>query len=121
MASAIERCLYGSRGTHAVVWFALAPSRVVIAVAPWDELGSVTEATFEAAELRSVWAAEDAGPEDIALPWDIIGFDSNEVGDDQWEFVVCCGVVEYAWRSEWPRLTPRYDEPRPPIGVASGE
>jgi hypothetical protein len=36
MASAIECYLYGSRGTHAVVWFALGPSRVVVAVAPWN-------------------------------------------------------------------------------------
>jgi len=104
MASAIECYLYGSRGTHAVVWFALGPSRVVVAVAPWDELGSVTEATFEAAELLSVWAAEDATPEDIALPWDIIGFDSKELGNGRWEFVVNCCDVEYAWRSA--RLTP---------------
>jgi hypothetical protein len=66
--------------------------------------------------LRSVWAAEDAGPEDIALPWDIVEFDSKEVGDDRWEFVVNCTVVEYAWRSEWPRLTQRCDEPRSPFG-----
>jgi hypothetical protein len=105
MASAIENYLYGSRGTHALVAFSIDQTRVMVGVAPWVDLNAVTEATFEAAELLSVWSDRNHTPEEIALPWDIIGFDSRELSQSRWEFVINCSVVEFCWRSEWPRQT----------------
>jgi hypothetical protein len=106
MASAIEKHLYGSRGTHALLAFTVAQGRVTIVVAPWDDLAAFTEANFEAAELLSIWAAPDQTSQDISLPWDIIGFDSTELPGGRWEFLLyCSGVVEFCWRSKWPYLT----------------
>jgi hypothetical protein len=91
VASAVEQHLYGSRGTHALRSITLAERRVV----------------FEDAELRHVWADPDTKPEEAALPWDIIGFDSTELAGGRWEFVVNCSVVEFCWRSAWPGRTRR--------------
>jgi hypothetical protein len=102
VSSLIEQHLYGSHGTHALLSLTLAEGRVVVAVAPWSQLTAVTVAAFEAAELVHVWAAPDTPPAEIALPWDIIGFDSTDLGGGRWEFLVNCSDVEFCWRSTWP-------------------
>ncbi len=107
MASAIEQYLYGSRGTHALLSITLAKRRVVVVVAPWSHPAEATEAVFEDAELRHVWADPGTKPEEAALPWDIIGFDSTELAGGRWEFLVNCSVVEFCWRSAWPGRTSR--------------
>jgi hypothetical protein len=96
MASAIETWLYGSDRPHGIVSFHVSPGQIVIAVAPypWDAREVVTDATFEAAVLRYVQSHSDLSPDDVELPWDIIGFDSYELADGRWEFVVCCSALE---------------------------
>src|SRR4051812_34841327 len=88
VASAIEQHLYGTRGTHALLSITLAERRVVVLVAPWSHSAEVTEAVFDDAEVRHVWAAPDAPPEEARLPWDVIGFESTELTGGRWEFVV---------------------------------
>ena len=101
-ASAIEKYLYGSRGTHALLSITLAARRVAVVVAPWSHPAEATEAVFEDAELKHVWADPDISAEEIAPPWDIISFDSTEWAGGQWEFAVNCSGVEFCWRSTWP-------------------
>ena len=84
---------------------------MIVAIAPWSHPVEVKEASFEVAELQSVWAAPDTPIEDIALPWDIIAFDNRDLTGGRWEFSVYCSVVEFCWRSEWPRLTSRSSGP----------
>jgi len=105
VASLIEIHLYGHYGTHALLSLTLAEGRVVVEVAPWTKLKTVTRAVFDAAELQSVWAAPDTPPTEIALPWDIIFFDCTDLGGGRWQFLVYCSVVEFCWRSAWPDTT----------------
>jgi len=111
MASLIERHLYGSYGTHALVSLTLAERRVVVEVAPWTQLAAVTVATFEAAELQHLWSALDTPLSKISLPWDIISFDSTDLGGGRWEFLVYCSIAEMCWRSLWPVAEQRHAEP----------
>jgi hypothetical protein len=80
VASAIEQHLYGTCGTHTLLSITLAERRVLVAVAPWSHPAEATEAVFEHAELRHLGASPDTADEEVGLPWDIIGFDSTELG-----------------------------------------
>ena len=111
MASLIEQHFYGSRGAHALLSITLAEWRVVVVMAPWVDLAAVTVAVFESADLRHVWAAHDKAEAEFALPWDIIGFDSADLGGGRWAFVVYCSDVELCWRSDWPVTKKRQAEP----------
>jgi hypothetical protein len=108
VASLIEKHLYGHYGTHALRSLTLAEGRVVVEVAPWTELKTVTRAVFGAAELHSVWAPYTP-PTEIALPWDIIFFECTELGGGRWEFLVYCSDVEFCWRSAWPDTTSLFE------------
>lgn len=112
MASQIELHLYRSHGAHALLSITLAERRVVIVVAPWADLSAVIVAVFESADLRHVWAAHDKAEVEFALPWDIIGFDSADLGGGRWEFLVNCIEVEICWRSAWPVVERRSKEQR---------
>jgi len=89
----------------------LAERRVIIEIAPWAALAAVTVAVFESADLRHVWAAHDTAEAEFALPWDIIGFDSADLGGGRWEFVMNCRDVELCWRLDWPVTEKRQAEP----------
>lgn len=80
VASLIEQQLYGSYGAHALLSITLAVRRVIIEIAPWADLAAVTVVVFEWADLRHVWSAHDKAEAEFALPWDIIGFDSADLG-----------------------------------------
>jgi len=118
VATLIEQQLYGSYGAHAMLSITLAKRRVIIEIAPWADLAAVTVPVFESADLRHVWAAHDTAETEFALPWDIIGFDSTDLGGGRWEFVINCSDVELCWRSDWPVVEQRHGEPR---AVAHGE
>jgi hypothetical protein len=60
-----------------------------------------TVATFHDARLVSVDAYAD-GPDDLELPWDVIGFDCDELGDGRWRFVLHSDVMEWCFESAWP-------------------
>ena len=105
MASRIEQQLYGTLGTHALLSLTPGEGRVAITVAPWTQLTKATSAFFRSAELTSLWIAPDCSAEELAFPWDIIGFDCYERGQDRWDFVLYCSHIELCWRSRWPDIT----------------
>ncbi len=105
MVTAIERLLYGDLGIHGVSEFALSPGVVRLRLAPWEGPSVSTVATFHDARLVSVDAYAD-GPEDLELPWDVIGFDCYELGGGRWRFVLHSDVMEWCFESAWPVVEP---------------
>lgn len=102
-ASAIETALYGNRGTHGVVEFALALESVRLRLAPWAEPSAWVLAAFSNAKLVSLETYTDTGDE-LGLPWDVLGFDSYEQGEGRWRFVLHCDEVEWCFESDWPSI-----------------
>jgi hypothetical protein len=103
VSTEIENFLYGKGGTHAVVEVTLSAERLILTVAPWAEPSSVKVAEFLEPRVVSVTVNTD-DPDDLNLPWDIIGFDSHPLPDSRWGFVLYCGGVEYVFESRWPQL-----------------
>lgn len=112
MASLIEQQLYGSSGAHALLSLTLAERQVVVMLAPKADLAAVTVAEFNSATLRHLWAAHDTPHAEFELPWEIIGFDSTDLGGGRWEFLINCINVEFCWRSAWPVQTSRGVNPK---------
>ena len=94
MATPIEMFLYGSGGEHAVVEIVLSAGRLIVSVAPWASLPDVKVAEFTEAKITSIFVYTDS-PDDLNLPWDIIGFDSFRLSESHWEFVLHCAGIEY--------------------------
>lgn len=106
MLTEIESLLFRQRNeTHAVVKIGQSEKRLVMSVAPWEQLGSAVTARFLDARITSVDVYAD-DPEDLNLPWDIIGFDCHRLTDKRWRFVLHGGGIEYCWESQWPELVP---------------
>jgi hypothetical protein len=103
MSTPIEMFLYGSGGTHAVVEIVLAADKLVLSVAPWTSLPDVKVAEFTEAKIASIDVYADS-PDDLNLPWDIIGFDSHRLSESHWKFVLHCAGVEYVFEARWPQL-----------------
>lgn len=100
MATAIEQALYGRRGTHGVTEFTLTPGVVRLRLEPWEGQG-YTDAVFGAARLTSVECYPD-DHDTLDPPWDVIGFDSYDLGDGRWRFVLHCAAIEWCFESSWP-------------------
>ena len=100
MLNAIEQLLYGGRGTHGVSEFTVSPGVVRLRLAPGEGPGH-TVAVFGEARLTSVEAYPRA-PEDLDLPWDVVGIDCYDLGGGRWRFVLHCGAVEWCFESAWP-------------------
>jgi hypothetical protein len=112
VSSRIEQFLFKQKGAHAVVGFMQSEKRLVLSVAPWEEMASVVIAEFSEATVTSV-GVHGAEPDDLSVPWDIVGFDSYLISDEKWRFVLCCTGIEYIFESKWPCLcmNPANDNP----------
>src|SRR3954469_9383190 len=100
MASRIEQFLLSNDGTYAVVEIRQAEKRLTLSIAPWQNLESVVTADFAEAAVTSI-DIHPAAPDELNVPWDIIGFDSYPLSENRWRFVLCCAGVEYAFESIW--------------------
>ena len=78
VASEIEKNLFGQYGTHGVVKITLAETKIVVSVAPWEQLSAVTTAEFTRASISSIYA-NGGETTDFDLPWDIIAFESRHL------------------------------------------
>lgn len=115
MASEIEVALYGedwaSRvssagevGEHCVLAFSLAEGWLRMRVAPWDwRFSRWAEATFEKVALQHF--GETAGePDDLKLPWGIVGFHSQKLEAGTWQFTLHCHCSRWIWHADWPTI-----------------
>jgi hypothetical protein len=110
LATKIEKLLYGNFGTHGVTEFSVSSGVVRVRVAPWASPSVQTTAVFRGARLTSVDAyPTDAG--DLDPPWDVIGFDSDELGGGRWRFVLHCDAIEWCFESAWPDVERQEAEP----------
>ena len=103
MATAIETSLYGSDGTHGVVEISLSADELIVSVAPWKNLSVVKVADFTELKITSIEVYAD-NPDDLNLPWDIIGFDCYPLSEPRWKFVLHCAGIEFVFESRWPTL-----------------
>jgi hypothetical protein len=103
MTTAIEQYLFKWDEPSAVVAVALVEKQILISIAPWEQLSLAVSAQFEEAMITSLEVYADS-PDDLNLPWDIIGFDSYPLPDERWRFVLHCIGIEYVFEARWPRL-----------------
>ena len=104
MLTKIEQVMFRECNvTHAVVGFALTQDKLLLTVAPWNDLAFLLSAEFPAFKITSLDVYPDE-PIDLNLPWDIIGFNSDAIDSERWEFVLHCDSIEYSFESKWPVL-----------------
>ena len=60
-------------------------------------------AKFGNAKILTLDTYED-DVNDIKLPWDIIGFDSDELLNGGWSFCLHTDCIEYCFESDWPEI-----------------
>lgn len=119
MASEIERALYGELadrvlasgevGDHCLLELSVSitgdATEIRVRVAPWGrEYSRGTEAAFNAATLLRI-AQVAADPEELELPWGIVGFHSRPDGDT-WHFILNTRAARVEWASAWPTIRP---------------
>jgi len=115
LLTVIERAMFSDGGTHAVTAFAHAATTITLSVAPWTDQaeqvrGHYTDHAalktghFPAARLLHCTLMDDdlSEGQQPPLPWDILGFDTKQLGQERWSFVLCCQEIEYVWESSWP-------------------
>jgi hypothetical protein len=103
MSTEIEKFLYGQFGTHGVVEIGLSTKRLILSVVPWTHPSLVKVAEFMQSRISSIEVYAD-NPDDLNLPWDIIGFNSFPLSESRWTFVLHCAGIEYNFESRWPTL-----------------
>lgn len=100
----------GELGNHCILEFSwlhdqITESDVVrLRLAPWDrEYAQHTVAVFADAQ---VWSINQVShdPEDIELPWLIVSFICQDVGDGCWRFGLNCHQFRLTWTSKWPTI-----------------
>jgi hypothetical protein len=101
MATKIEKALYRNFGTHGVKRFLQEKSRLNIVMAPWEDLSNEASATFDSCEILSINVVNN-DPEDLNLPWDIVGFGSEQLENGMWQFCLHCSGIEYVFKANWP-------------------
>ncbi len=115
----IEQVMFSSTSTHAVTAFGVSATRITVRIAPWtgEEVQAQGQETdperqrqgdFLTVRLISREVPDDGLPQDQEplLPWDIIGFDAYDLGQERWQFVLCCCEIAYVWESNWPQIEP---------------
>ena len=108
--SQIENYLYEADLIgHAVMNFEEKSGTIVLTIAPWPytndpdpDMSRKKVAAFDNAVITSREILEEGAT--LEYPWDIIGFDSYERGNDRYEFVLHCDEIEIAFESLWPKL-----------------
>lgn len=99
--TAIERTLFLDEIAHWVEAFDWLPDALVIQLHPCMLPEALVLARFPLPQLVSVDCSH-ADNELKEFPWEIIGFDSEQVADGRWEFCLFTDQVEYVFVSGWP-------------------
>ena len=106
----IEASAFQGTMQHVVTAFSIDSGTVVVVIAPWQSdtaLSTPQVFCFYSAHLVSRDVMDDGiGGHKPSLPWDIIGFDSHDLGHDRWRFVLHCDklVRSMGWSSAAPAL-----------------
>ncbi len=108
MPSKIENEILIPNDILALTEFQISIDQIRLTFAPWTDLLSGRKLRFRKAKL--IWISEVFGPseldqDEVQLPWDPIGFDSDNIEDGRWRFCLNTPVLEMAFEAEWPELT----------------
>ncbi|WP_162671887.1 hypothetical protein [Gemmata massiliana] len=101
MATTIETFLYENRAVHGVVEFTVSPGIVRLHLVPWAGPQVHTYAVFGDARLTYVESYPDE-QKPLDPPWDVIGFDCDDLGGGRWGFCLHCDVIEWGFEATWP-------------------
>ena len=99
----IEKALFIDETVHWICSFDLTPEAMEISLHPCDRPELVCHAKFIKPKIVSIdrsYADEDDG----GLPWDILGFESQPLRGDLWEFCLHTDPIEYVFESAWPEI-----------------
>ena len=98
----IEKALFLDDSAHCVSSFELSPESLVLILHPWLRAEIFTQARFERPQVVST--DDSHADEEHDLPWNIIGFDSEELSDGRWQFCPHSDCIEYVFNSLWPEI-----------------
>lgn len=101
MATAIESYLYGDLGVRGVTGFDISQGVIRVALTPFEGPRFVTTAVFNEAKLNYAEAGADHD-DDFGPPWQVIGFDCDELLGGRRRFVLNCAVIQWCFESAWP-------------------
>jgi hypothetical protein len=94
--TAIEQALFRGGSAHCVSSFELSSDALVLTLHPWERADLTTRARFEKPHIVSTDISHGEARE---LPWDIIGFDSEQLPDGGWRFCLHTDSIEYVFDS----------------------
>ena len=101
MATAIGQRLFGYRGVHGVSEFRVSACVLHLRMTPGR--GRRCTRSRSSARLGSPpWNRTRTAPGDLDPPWDVIGFDSEDLGGGRWRLGLHCHAIEWSFESSWP-------------------
>jgi hypothetical protein len=99
----IEQALFLDNSAHCIGSFELSSEALVLTLHPWERTEISTLARFERPRIVSTDDRHADGEHE--LPWDIIGFDSEQSPSGDWRFCLHTDCIEYVFDSPWPEIT----------------
>jgi len=99
----IEQALFRDGSPHWVSSFKWSSEALFLTLHPWDRADATTHARFD--RPRVVSTDDSYAGENRELPWEIIGFDSEQLPDGGWRFCLHTDAMEYVFDSAWPQIT----------------
>jgi hypothetical protein len=103
MLTKIEKVLFHDESAHWVSSFANSPEVLELVLHPANRPQAISKARFRNPHIVSV---DDSYRDDVReLPWDVIGFDSDQLPDGLWRFCLHTDQIEYVFDSAWPDIS----------------
>ena len=91
----------GEVGDYFVAEFSLAEGLVSLRIASERRPYSFRWVRFREASLNS-FSQNAAEPDDLQLPWYIVGFHCWDEANGFWRFNLNCSDSRWSWNSRWP-------------------
>lgn len=101
----IEIATFTENSAHWVRSIAYGQSGFAISLSPFNDDSFEVRVVFSQVSDMRIDASYADG--ELSFPWDIIGFESEKLSDDLWQFVLHTDMVEYSFRASWPIIERR--------------
>ena len=89
---------------HWVTALEVSPSSVAVTLCSSRHPERSRRAIFASTEMVSVDDSYSE-PDEMEKPWDIIGFDCDQLRNERWRFCLHTDCIEYVFDSTWPEIT----------------
>ena len=113
MATAIETFLYGdlanvvsdcgSVGEHLLAEIRLAEDLISLRIAS-EQLPYVFRWVHFREAYLGFFQQHASEPDELQLPWGIVGFYCEQLDADRWHFNLNCSHTRWSWESLWPEV-----------------